>query len=885
MKTRLLKTLSLAIFLLFAASRSLYCQAPIDFGQSLTGTLPTTSSTADYATPHLAPGDVLFIRVTPRALQIQLELRTPSGILISTIPGGFNDFLQEIYTVPPGGEAGQYKILISNTGIWTGEFCLSLQRMNEPPTAVFLECGGSLDDGLECSSSIRAYKYLVQQGTRSRITVSPGPMIPEVWVCNADGDVLRYGISSFSDPLVLDTIAAPETNCYYVFVADGNGYWDNDFSITHTILSGACAGASIQSSTSSGSICEGDGFTLTASSPLAGASYSWSGPGGFTSISPEVSFDNATVAMSGEYVVTVAAPNTCSSTSSKIITVNPLPDVAAGVDPASGMACEGQDIRLSVMTNASTPATYRWSRLGGGFTSTFSSTTLFDAEVADSDTYVISVTDSKGCSRTDSVEVTVNARPSAAISSPANGAVCREADLALAVTTDAMDASYLWSGPQSFSSTLQDPVIPNVMPVNQGTYSVTVTDNMTGCSRPASRFITVNALPSASISGNLSICAGDSTRLTAFGGGAFFWQHGPNTASIFVSPSETATYTVTVFNTTTGCSDTESATVEVRPLPSIAISSTPEVPEICSGEGNILLCATSDASNPEYEWTGPGFFSTQQCVSFNAPSQTGTYTATVTNGMTGCSREGSVHIEIHDSPVVEISATPPGLSYCDGEDFTLCANSNATSPTYEWDGPGSFTGSTLCVPVDGPAAAQSGTYTVTVTDIHGCTGTDAVVASVDHPLDLEVMAEGGQATALASGGTPPFTYSVFPGGQSNGTGIFQNLPSGTYTFTATDAFGCSVSSMITGTAAPLLAWGVSVSPNPSRGRFEVRVGNGLARELRFDLHDLNGRRLRSFRMETPTRMLDLSDFPDGMYVLRVSDGKQAGVLRLAVLRD
>ncbi|MCB9291941.1 MAG: T9SS type A sorting domain-containing protein [Lewinellaceae bacterium] len=75
------------------------------------------------------------------------------------------------------------------------------------------------------------------------------------------------------------------------------------------------------------------------------------------------------------------------------------------------------------------------------------------------------------------------------------------------------------------------------------------------------------------------------------------------------------------------------------------------------------------------------------------------------------------------------------------------------------------------------------------------------------------------------------------------------------------------------------------SPNPSRGRFEVRVGNGLARELRFDLHDLNGRRLRSFRMETPTRMLDLSDFPDGMYVLRVSDGKQAGVLRLAVLRD
>ncbi|PIX36365.1 MAG: hypothetical protein COZ59_01485, partial [Bacteroidetes bacterium CG_4_8_14_3_um_filter_31_14] len=53
----------------------------------------------------------------------------------------------------------------------------------------------------------------------------------------------------------------------------------------------------------------------------------------------------------------------------------------------------------------------------------------------------------------------------------------------------------------------------------------------------------------------------------------------------------------------------------------------------------------------------------------------------------------------------------------------------------------------------------------------------------------------GSATVVASGGTPAYTYSWNPSGQT--TSVATNLPAGTYNVTVTDANGCVANASIT----------------------------------------------------------------------------------------
>jgi gliding motility-associated-like protein len=92
-----------------------------------------------------------------------------------------------------------------------------------------------------------------------------------------------------------------------------------------------------------------------------------------------------------------------------------------------------------------------------------------------------------------------------------------------------------------------------------GTYSVIVTDGA-GVSDTAVVTITQPPASSPAITGNLTIEIGDTTTLTATGGGTYLWSTGETTAAITVSPTQTTTYSVIV-NDPNGCPDTLSVTV------------------------------------------------------------------------------------------------------------------------------------------------------------------------------------------------------------------------------------------------------------------------------------------------------------------------------------
>lgn len=76
----------------------------------------------------------------------------------------------------------------------------------------------------------------------------------------------------------------------------------------------------------------------------------------------------------------------------------------------------------------------------------------------------------------------------------------------------------------------------------------------------------VNALPAVTVvPPTTSACSGISTTLTASGGNTYSWSTSASTAAIIVNPTASTGYRVTATNTATGCTDTASASVTVKP--------------------------------------------------------------------------------------------------------------------------------------------------------------------------------------------------------------------------------------------------------------------------------------------------------------------------------
>ncbi len=126
-----------------------------------------------------------------------------------------------------------------------------------------------------------------------------------------------------------------------------------------------------------------------------------------------------------------------------------------------------------------------------------------------------------------------------------------------------------------------------------GNYSVDVTD-ANGCVGTQSFTINSGATFTVSSSGNVSICAGETTTISASGATTYDWDNGLGAGSSFqVSPNATTTYNVT--GTTNGCSANASLTVTVVPSPNV-FAGNDQI--LCSGDS--IALSGSGAAN--YIW-------------------------------------------------------------------------------------------------------------------------------------------------------------------------------------------------------------------------------------------------------------------------------------------
>ncbi|MCC6600071.1 MAG: immunoglobulin domain-containing protein [Crocinitomicaceae bacterium] len=153
----------------------------------------------------------------------------------------------------------------------------------------------------------------------------------------------------------------------------------------------------------------------------------------------------------------------------------------------NGPICSGQTLNLSA---SSIPgATYQWTG-PGGFNSTLQNPSIPNALAGMSGSYSVTAAVNGCTTLAQSTVATVNDIPNTPTATATPNPICGTNTLNLSSTT-IPGASYLWSGPDNFSSSSQDPEISNVQVYQSGNYNVVAT--VLGCASAAGSVnVTVN---------------------------------------------------------------------------------------------------------------------------------------------------------------------------------------------------------------------------------------------------------------------------------------------------------------------------------------------------------------------------------------------------------
>lgn len=626
--------------------------------------------------------------------------------------------------------------------------------------------------------------------------------------------------------------------------------------------SGICAGTS---SATAVAILPATNPTITASGPLTfcqGDSIELTSSDGISFLwSTGETTQSVTVKAAGSYSVTTSgACGGISQATIVVVNASAIPTITAS-GPLS--FCLGDSVTLT----SSTASHYTWS--------TGDTTQIITIKVAGN--YTVTTPGlCAGVSMPAIVSLNSFLAPTITASGPLNLCIGDSVKLTASLAT-----GYLWSTSDTTRTiTVRD----------SGIYSVFIPGACSDTSLPVKVSLnSTNSIATISANGPTTFCVGERVILTASKGSQYFWSFGAKSQSVIIRNN--GTYWVTITNE---CGTKTSASIKtvVNPIPDCTIIATSPLCEVVGTR----LCATGDDAS--YLWSNGD---TTQCITL---VQAGTYSVIVTNP-SGCSSTCSKTIIPSQFPDCTITGD---TAICFMQ--TIILSAPVGDFTYLWNN-----GATT----QNLAIWDAGIYTVVVTNPYGCVSTCSkkiTVSSQSCMIAGKLNICGTETTELK--GPMDATSYLWSNGSTSGW-ITVTVP-GTYSLTATNAYGCenhcsvivtsqgcidclpgysNFTSNPTALAQPnlrsrnlstipnneenlaLSAGNLTVQayPNPFVNSTIIHFSSPVRQHVIVEIYNLRGQKVASLfdgtisRNEQRQVQFDASNLVDGVYFYRMTEGK------------
>jgi gliding motility-associated-like protein len=469
--------------------------------------------------------------------------------------------------------------------------------------------------------------------------------------------------------------------------------------------------------------------SATASGGTGALEYTWQPAGDTTASISNLS--------AGIYSVTITDQNGCTVTLSD--TVNSLGAPVINTTGTTDILCNGDSTgSASITATGNGPLTYQWSPYGGNGAS---------AAALAAGNYVVTVTDSAGCTQTQTITILEPVVISTTIAAVDDACTTSSGSISLSPSGGVGAYTYVWSNSQTTQG---------ISGLSGGTYSVTITDT-NGCRFDTAATIVSTVAPVLSIASVSNVaCYGDSTASATIAASAgvgpytYAWQpFGGNSAT--ASGISAGLYTVAV-SSSDGCTST--ITVSITEPPAISMNCG-AFDESCNYQDGIAYVqAAGGAGGFTYVWSNSA--ATDTLFGLSA----GNYSVTITD-QNGCIETCAVLVS---STATAAANAGSDVTIEEGEPTMLSGSGGAV---YSWQPADQVSCSNCASTIATPTVTT--TFVLTVTDSAGCTDVDTVVVTVEIPCDDIFVPNAfspngdGQNDVLFVRGSciASFTFSVF----------------------------------------------------------------------------------------------------------------------------
>jgi gliding motility-associated-like protein len=543
--------------------------------------------------------------------------------------------------------------------------------------------------------------------------------------------------------------------------------------------------------------CDGSPVQLTADAGN-GATYAWNGGAGAAVFS---------ATNSGAYTVTATDVTGCTTTASANVVVSNLSLGSPVISPSCGGAANG-GVNITVNGTA-TPYTFNWNNAA----------TSEDLTNIAAGTYTVSVSNTDGCSVTQSYTVTQSST-GISLAATVTDVTCNggnNGSINLSVNGGNAPYNFVWNnGAQT----------QNISNLNAGNYDVVVTDAI-GCMGSQSIAVSeMNGIAITATKTDVSCNGGNNgaVNVAVTGGNSvytFNWNDNNNNQNRAALAAGSYTLTVTDGN---GCSAVSTTTI-AEPA-AMQVTTTATGTNCTTASGAISTSVANGASPFTYNWSHNANAHTANVTGL-APA---IITVTVTDA-NGCSAAKTTTVGVA-SNTANANFTQSG-NYCTGNvNFVSAAPG---SGSHIWNFGGNST-STQYHPTF--AFAGAGSYNVTHIVTKGFCADTVIKPVVVFPIPSVSATvsnitcnntNDGAIQVNVANGTAPYSYNW---GSGIHTANRSNLTAGNYTVTVVDQNSCSAA--YTATVAQANGLNVTEAHNnvtcygSANGSIDLTVSGGVA---------------------------------------------------------